>query len=214
MEKKGYRWRRGQSPRRHRYPSTLGNGAFQHSPSRGLTTRPLPCTMSTPNRCSVTGWGPSAPGTTRAPEGLVEGVSMTEREDKPRALFPSPEGTLYPDSLVCSGQVPGYGSGQSCPHSEAGRMPLPCPLDAPTVRLSPELGEAGDLCPPCAVQHFGSLEAWLGGDLGHLPPGLGPLRLFRCRRWFLLVVPGLRDNRPHPPRSASPGEEEARHEGD
>jgi hypothetical protein len=121
---------------------------------------------------------------------------MTEQEDKPRALFPSPEGTLYPDSLVCSGQVPGYGSGQPCPHSEAGRMPLPCPLDAPTVRLSPEMGQAGDLCPPCSVQHFGSLEAWLGGDLGHLPPGLGPLRLFRCRRWFLLVVPGLRDDRP------------------
>jgi hypothetical protein len=134
---------------------------------------------------------------------------MTEQEDRPRALFPSPEGTLYPDGLVCSGQVPGYGSGQPCPHSESGRMPLPCPLDAPTVRLSPELGEAGDLCPPCSVQHFGSLEAWLGGDLGHLPLGLGPLRLFRCRRWFLLVVPGLRDDRPQTQRSTSPGEEEA-----
>jgi hypothetical protein len=142
-----------------------------------------------------------------APGGLVKGVSMGHQEDEPRALFPSPDGTIHPDSLVCSGQVSGYGTGQPCPHSEAGRAPLPHRLDPPAVRLSPELGEAGDLCLPCSVQHFGSLETWLGGDLGRLPSGLGPLRLFRCRQWFLLVVPGLRDDQPQQVLFAAPGEE-------
>lgn len=73
-------------------------------------------------------------------------------------------------------------------------MPIPQPLAAEASEQAPMLGQPGDLVPTCVTEHFGSLEEWQGNQ-GLYPPGAGPLRLFRCRQWHLLVVPGLRNDR-------------------
>jgi hypothetical protein len=74
-------------------------------------------------------------------------------------------------------------------------MPQPTALDEVTARRLPELGQPGDLAPPCAVQHLGRLGNWRQGEVDHAEE-LRDLRLFKCRQMFLLVVPGLRHDRP------------------
>jgi hypothetical protein len=121
---------------------------------------------------------------------------MPDEADSPRALFLGEEGALVPDSNVCSGREPGKEIGEPCPYSETGRMPLPRPIHEREALRMTAIGSPGDLAPPCALQTLGSLAEFLGEAAARYPPGLHPLRVFKCRKLFLLVVPGLRDDRP------------------
>ena len=127
------------------------------------------------------------------PRRVIGGMGGEEQGRRPRALFLSPDGVLYPDALICSGRFASGLRGRPCPFSEEGRMPRPQRLNLPALRERPEAGRSGDLAPPCALQQLGKLEAW-SERLPH-PADLGPLRVFKCRQMFLLVVPGLRDER-------------------
>jgi hypothetical protein len=117
-------------------------------------------------------------------------------ETNPKALFPTPDGNIYPDNLVCSGAIPAELNGQPCPYSQQGRMPDPVPLDPNNPTYSADKGKPGDLCPPCALQQIGDLGHWQGYCGQHYPEHLLQLRLFKCRQGFWLVVPGLRDKEP------------------
>lgn len=105
----------------------------------------------------------------------------------PRSIFILKKGAL-PDDQVCGDRIDG-----PCPYSDNGRMPLPVPLTEDSDK-----GKAGDLCPPCCKQNLSSLEHWAGGrqETFNWPQELLPLRLFKCRMWCWLVVPGLRDDDP------------------
>ena len=67
-------------------------------------------------------------------------------------------------------------------------MPRPKPIDEAS---KPELGQSGELAPPCAVESLGGLEAWQPAGEVRYPEELGSLKIFKCRQMFLLVVPGL-----------------------
>lgn len=77
-------------------------------------------------------------------------------------------------------------------------MPRPVRLDEVSARRQPELGNAGDWAPPCAARQLGALADWLG-DSQPVPDRFGRLRLFRCKQMFLLVVPGIVNERPQDP---------------
>ncbi len=96
-----------------------------------------------------------------------------------------------PDNLICSGVIPSILEGKPCPYSDKGRMPLPQPLDADTDRYSVDKGQPGNFCPPCCKQSLGSLGHWHGYQGRQYPEELHGLRLFKCRQWFWVVVPGL-----------------------
>jgi hypothetical protein len=119
-----------------------------------------------------------------------------ENENSPRALFLATNGNTYPDSLICSGVIPAELNGKQCPYSKNGRMPDPIPLNADDATYSIDKGQPGDLCPPCAWQQLSSLAHWQGYKGQRYPEHLLPLRLFKCRQGFWLVLPGLRDNAP------------------
>jgi hypothetical protein len=120
---------------------------------------------------------------------------MIGEGDRPRALFYSgSDRPLLPDHQVCSGQVPSSLNGKPCPYSVAGRIPEPVVISEAQSEAHPEIGEAGDLAPSCAVRHFGSLGDWLGPNASGFPEEVLASRLFECRQWFLLVVPWLRDS--------------------
>lgn len=117
------------------------------------------------------------------------------KQDFPRALFLSPDGNIYPDSLVCSGIIPQELNGQPCPYSICGRIPQPVSLRQSQETYSIDKGQPGDLCPPCAKQQLASLGHWQNVK-ENFPEYLFPLRLFKCRQWFWFVVPGLKDSNP------------------
>ena len=123
---------------------------------------------------------------------------MEKRTHRPKALFLSADGTLYPDTLICSGSKP-------CPYARDGGMPDPTPLDPNGPAYSVDKGQPGDLCPPCAKQQLSSLAHWQGHGGQHFAAALLPLRLFKCRRWFWLVVPGLEDAAPTVLRTVGSG---------
>lgn len=75
-------------------------------------------------------------------------------------------------------------------------MPDPIPLDADSSTYSADKGQPGDLCPPCALHQIGDLRHWQGYQGQNFPEHLLPLRLFKCRMGFWLVVPGLSDSDP------------------
>ncbi|TET85419.1 MAG: hypothetical protein E3J37_01975 [Anaerolineales bacterium] len=116
---------------------------------------------------------------------------MHNKDDKPQALFLFPDGKLLSDDLVCSGISPSGLEGKPCPFSEGGRMPRPQPIDEAS---KPRLGQSGELVPPCAVEYFGSLDAWQSAGEVRYPEALGSLKVYKCRQMFLLVVPGLRED--------------------
>jgi hypothetical protein len=118
---------------------------------------------------------------------------MPDEADSPRALFLGDEGQLLPDFEVCSGRSLRNEIAAPCPHSETGRMPRPV---APGPQDPFARGGPGELAPPCALQALGPLSQFAGEKASHYPPELQPLRVFKCRKLFLLVVPGLRDDRP------------------
>lgn len=113
--------------------------------------------------------------------------------DTPNALFLSPDGTVLPDSLICSGRLAAELDGQPCPYAVQGRMPGLEPLREDTDTYSVDKGRPGDLCPTCAKHQLGSLRHWQGHHGQQFPEELLSLRLFKCRQWFWLVVPGLHD---------------------
>ena len=115
---------------------------------------------------------------------------------QPKALFLGPDGVVLPDDLVCSGQLVADLGGRPCPHAVAGRIPDLEPLDGQAPTYSVDKGVPGDLCPPCAKQKLGSLAHWQGHGGQQFPEYLLPLRLFKCRMWLWLVVPGLREAAP------------------
>jgi hypothetical protein len=75
-------------------------------------------------------------------------------------------------------------------------MPEATTLLPDAADYDPDRGEPGDLCPPCAVHHIGALETWDGHTRYFVPEALLPLRLFKCRQEFWLVVLGLHDDSP------------------
>jgi hypothetical protein len=121
---------------------------------------------------------------------------MNNHSGEPRALFPLSDDSIYPDTLICSGVLPTELCGNPCPFSDSGRFPLPEPLDPNKPDYSIDKGKPGDLCPPCAKQQLGSLGHWQGHGGAQFPVDLLALRLFKCRMWFWLVVPGLYDDAP------------------
>jgi len=121
---------------------------------------------------------------------------MSNVNPSPKALFISPDGKVYPDTLICSGSLPPELQGKPCPYSQNGRLPDPVPLNPDDPGYTPDKGKPGDLCPPCAKQQLAHLGHWQGHGGQSFPEDLLPLRLFKCRMWFWLVVPGLEDNTP------------------
>src|ERR1039457_1121351 len=119
---------------------------------------------------------------------------MNDRQEMPRALFLMRDDAVYPDNLICSGVIPAELGGQPCPYSDAGRVPRPVPLCAESPNYSVDKGQPGDLCPPCAKQQLGALAHWQGHIGQRFPKELTELRLFKCRQWFWLVIPGLYDS--------------------
>jgi len=114
----------------------------------------------------------------------------------PKALFLAPDGKIYPDTLICSGVLSSELNGKPCPYSNHGRLPDPVPLDETAPGYSPDKGKPGDLCPPCAKQQLAHLGHWEGHGQQVYPEELLPLRLFKCRMWLWLVIPGLYDETP------------------
>jgi hypothetical protein len=129
-------------------------------------------------------------------EADLQGVCMAGQKNRPRALFYSGSGQpLLPDHQVCSGKIPSSLSGKPCPYSVAGRIPEPVVIGAVRARQSPEIGQAGDKAPPCALRHYGSLADWVGPRASGFNADVLGLRLFECRQMFLLVVPGIQNER-------------------
>jgi hypothetical protein len=128
---------------------------------------------------------------------------MNATTDRPLALFVLPDGKIYPDSLI-SGTLFDDLEGKPCPHSDRGRLPEPLPLvgeaspskNRADANYNLDKGNPGDLCPPCAKQQLTNLGHWQGRDRQTLPAALLPLRLFKCRKWLWLVIPGLYDAKP------------------
>ena len=121
---------------------------------------------------------------------------MSHSNGQAKALFLSPDGNIYPDTLICSGILSGELNGKPCPYAQAGRLPDLTSLDANEPTYTLDKGKPGDLCPPCAKQQLGHLEHWQGHNQQTFTPELLPLRLFKCRMWLWLVVPGLYDAEP------------------
>ena len=116
---------------------------------------------------------------------------MQAQASRPRALFLSPDGTIYSDEQVCSGAVPGQQGTKPCPLSNRGRIPFagatpegPSPLTQKTSGTPPAI-------PSCIVEQLGTLGDWMGKDKILYPPDLWHLRLMKCSQMFLLVIPGL-----------------------
>jgi hypothetical protein len=116
-------------------------------------------------------------------------------DNTPKALFLGPNGKTYPDYLVCSGVLPVELAGKPCPFSQDGRIPDPVPLDPNSPDYTVDKGRPKDLCPPCAKQQLSTLAHW-ESDKTRYSDQLLPLRLFKCRQWFWLVIPGLLDSNP------------------
>lgn len=121
---------------------------------------------------------------------------MTNAQFTPRALFISSDGMLYSDSLICSGLLPAQLQGRPCPFADNKHMPTPQPLNPEAADYDPAKGQPGDLCPPCAVRHAGTLGAWEEHKRYYIPEELLPLRLFQCRQGFWLIVPGIYNDEP------------------
>ena len=121
---------------------------------------------------------------------------MRQSHFNPRALFLSTDGSLYSDTLICSGLLPAKLGGKPCPFAQNKQMPDPQPLRTEDVDYHPRKGKNGDLCPPCATLNVGALETWDGHVRYFLSEELLPLRLFQCKQEFWLVVSGLYDDAP------------------
>lgn len=124
------------------------------------------------------------------------GSTMNDHNSEPRAIFLSPDGSLYPDTLICSGVIP--------PSSAASPVRFPR-LDAcrtlphsiwlqPTTRLIRD--SPVTYARPVPSSNLPSLQHWQGHGRQQFPEEFLPLRSFKCRQWFWLVVPGLHHAEP------------------
>lgn len=121
---------------------------------------------------------------------------MSQTVNGAKALFLAPDGNVYPDTLICSGALPAQLNGKPCPYSQNGHFPEPQPLDPNDSNYSIDKGKPGDLCPPCAKQQLSRLGHWHMNGSDKFPEELKSLRLFKCRQWLWLVVPGLHHDEP------------------
>ncbi len=121
---------------------------------------------------------------------------MTQPRFNPQALFFSNDGSLYSDSLICSGLLPAKLGGKPCPFAVSKQMPSPQPLSDEDADYDARKGNPGDLAPPCALLHVGPVSHWEGHDRYFLPEEILPLRLFFCRQEFWFVVNGLANDEP------------------
>jgi len=121
---------------------------------------------------------------------------MSTSHNGTKALFLSPDGSLYPDTLICSGVVPPELGGKPCPYAHNGGIPDAVPLNSDDPAYTIDKGQPGDLCPPCVKQQLAHLGHWQGHGGQTYPEELLPLRLFKCRQWFWLVILGLEDQEP------------------
>lgn len=135
---------------------------------------------------------------------MVTGRMTKPSENSPKALFLAPDGNIYPDNLICSGVIPAELNGKPCPYSENGRMPDPVLLNGDDPTYSIDKGQPGDLCPPCALHQLSSLGHWQGYKGQRYPEHLLPLRLFKCKMGFWLIVPGLQDDTSEDERVTEP----------
>lgn len=119
---------------------------------------------------------------------------MNDRYGKPLALFLSPDGNTYPDTLICSGLVPSELDGKPCPYSQAGRFPGCSRLNLNNPTYSIDKGQPGDLCPLCAKQQLGNVGHWQRHGNQTFPHELLSLRLFKCQMWFWLIFLGFHDH--------------------
>lgn len=108
-----------------------------------------------------------------------------------KALFIGSGCEIYPDHLICSGIVPAELNGTPCEYSVNNKIPKLRTLSVSQTDYSIDKGKEGDLCPPCALQQLSSLGNWVSE-----PKELLGLRLFKCRKGFWLVIPGLYDSEP------------------
>jgi hypothetical protein len=121
---------------------------------------------------------------------------MSNHHNGAKALFLSPDGNIYPDTFICSGVIPPELGGKPCPYACDGGIPDAIPLNPDDATYTPDKGQPGDLCPPCVKQQLSNLGHWQGHSGQTFPEELLALRLFKCRQWFWLVVPGLQDQTP------------------
>lgn len=121
---------------------------------------------------------------------------MSQSPNGSKALFLAPDGNIYPDTLICSGVLPAQLNGEPCPYSQNGRFPEPQPLHPNDPDYSLDKGKPGDLCPPCAKQQLSHLGHWQRNGTRKFPQKIHSLRLFKCRQWLWLVVPGLAHDEP------------------
>lgn len=119
---------------------------------------------------------------------------MNIKNTEPKAFFLSPDGKVYPDNLICIGIMPAQLDGKPCPYSQNGQFPGIKPLNSEDSNYTIDKGKPGDLCPICAKQQFAHLGHWQGYRNQNFPEELLLLRLFKCRMWLWLVVPGLHDH--------------------
>ncbi len=96
--------------------------------------------------------------------------------------------------MICSGILAAELDGKPCTYSQAGCFPKSVPLDPKDSTYTLDKGQPGDLCPACALQQLGNVGHWQGHSKQTFPEELLTLRLFKCRMWFWLVIPGLHDH--------------------
>jgi len=106
---------------------------------------------------------------------------MNVHQGEPKALFLSPDGNIYPDTLICSRILPAEFNGKPYPYSQAGRIPEPLLLNPDDSSYSIDKGQLGYLCPPCAKQNLSNLGHWQGHGNQKFPQELLSLRLLKCR---------------------------------
>lgn len=106
---------------------------------------------------------------------------MNAHQGEPKALFLSPDGNIYPDTLICSGILPAELNGKPCPYSQAGRILEPLPLNRDDPSYSIDKEQPGELCSPCAKLQLTNLGHWQGHGKQKFPQELLSLRLFKCR---------------------------------
>lgn len=120
---------------------------------------------------------------------------MNQSNGQTKALFIAPDGNIYPDYLICSGQISGN-IGELCPFAQNGHLPDPEPLNCNDPNFSADKGKDGEFCPPCIKQQLGNLGHWDGHRGQQFPEELKALRLFKCSQWYWLVVLGLYHDSP------------------
>ena len=95
---------------------------------------------------------------------------MNDHSGEPRALFPAYDGSVYPDTLICSGILPAELGGKPCPFSENGRLPLPRPLDPSDPSYSIDKGKPAIFARPAPSSSLVALAIGRGMALNNFPP--------------------------------------------